>query len=47
MSKVIHEAFDALRARTPQHGLGELEILGSQLSGRKRVFGTAARFGWL
>ena len=47
MSKVIHEAFDALRARTPQHGLGKLEILGSQLVGRKRVFGTAARFGWL
>src|ERR1700694_1959974 len=45
VSKRAHEALDALRARTAQHGLGELEILGPQLGIRKRIFGIATRTG--
>src|SRR5450755_4163381 len=42
-SQLTYEAFDALRARTSQHGLGELEILGPQLGVRKRIFGVSPR----
>src|SRR5450755_736085 len=36
-SQLTYEAFDALRARTSQHGLRELEILGPRLGVRERI----------
>ena len=43
MSNLVHEALDALCARSSQHRLGEVKILGLQLGVRKRIFGVSPR----